>query len=209
MKKLLLTLFTLTLSLTSLFANEAAVKETISRDIKLAIDGKFAETLRYYTPDIVSIDMDQKRKLYYKDILLMSKGMDGKHPEEFMLMVFKARSMKDPDPKQEKAIRAYARTEQFQLAYPRLCDMMTSFVKQASEIELKTMKFIKVEIRGDLATVVVEYESLEVAKKELNVTIKRTSTHKLRKVNGVWKFYERSSKKIPGKTENTNAVLPM
>ena len=209
MKKLLLSLFTLILGLTSLLADEAAVKETIIRDIKLPIEGKFAETLKYYTPDIVSIDMDQNRKLYYKDILLMSKGMDGKHPEEFMLMVFKARSMKDPDPNQEKAIREYAKTEKFLLTYPRVCDMMTSYVKQACEIELKTMKFIKVEIKGDLATVVTEYESLEVAKKELNVTVKKTSTHKLRKVNGVWMFYERSSRKIPGKTENKNTVLPM
>ena len=209
MKKLLLALFTLTLSLSSLFANESAVKETIIRDIKFAIHGNFADPLKYYTQDIVDIDLDVNRKLYYKDILLMSKALDGKHPEEFLFMLYKAQSMKDPDPNQEKAIREYAKSEQFLLTYPRLCDMMKSIIKQASEIELRTIKFVKVEIKGDLATVIVEYESLEVAKKELNVTSRKTSTHKLRKVNGVWKFYERSSKKILGKTENTNAVLPM
>ena len=196
MKKLLYALFSLIFCLTSLFANEAAVKETIIRDIKFAADGKFAETLKYYTQDVVSINLDENRKLYYKDILLMTKAMDGNHPEEFILMVYKAQSDKDPDPKQEKTLRAYARTEQFQLGYPKLCDMMVSIVKQASEIELKTIKFIKVEIKGNLATVITEYESLDVTKKELNTTNRKTSTCKLRKVNGVWMFYERSSKKV-------------
>ena len=198
MKKLLLTLFTLTLSLTSLFANEAAVKETIIRDIKFVVDGKIAETLKYYTPDIVSIDFDTGRKLYYNDMLLMSKGMDGKHPEEFIIMLYKAQSNKDPDPNQEKALREYAKSGQFLLAYPKLCDMMESIIKQACEIELKTIKFVKVEINGDRATVVVEYESLDVTKKELNVTNRKTATHKLRKVKGVWMFYERSSKTLSG-----------
>ena len=195
MKKLLLTLFILSLSLTSLYANESAVKQTIIRDIKLSAECKFTEALQYYTKDTVSIDIDQNRKLYYKDMLLMAKAMDGKHPEEFIIMVYNARHMKDPDPNEEKTLREYARTEQFRIAYPKLCGLMLPIMKKAGEIELKSIKFIKVEIKNNLATVVAEYESPDVAKSALNVMVRKTTTAKLRKENGVWKFYERTTKK--------------
>ena len=129
-------------------------------------------------------------------MLLMVKALDGKHPEEFIIMVYKARNKIDPDPEAEKSLREYARKEQFRLAYPKLCNMMLPLMKKAGEIELKSIKFIKVEINNNLATVVTEYETLDTAKPEQGITIRKTETAKLRKVNGVWKFYERATKKL-------------
>ena len=70
MKKVLLALFTLALCFSSLFANEAAVKQTIIRNIKQMTQGQFAESLNNYTTDFVEIDLDKNEKIKYERILV-------------------------------------------------------------------------------------------------------------------------------------------
>lgn len=198
MKKIALLFLFLFVGITSLFAGEAAVKQTIIRDIKLAVEEKLMESVKsYYTKDYVCTDLDKGEKLSYNDILLMATALDGKHPEEFMLMIFRAQSGKAPTPQQEQNLRKAAQSEQFKTtAYPRLCDMINSIAKQACQLELKTLKFIKVDVKGNLATAVIEYETLDAADKTLSTKIRKTATYKLRKVNGIWMFYEHTAKRI-------------
>ena len=196
MKKIALLFLFLFAGVTSLFAGEAAVKQAIINDIKLAIEGKLMESVKSHTKDYVSTDLDKGVKLSYNDILLMATALDGKHPEEFMLMIFWAQSGKAPTPQQEQNLRKAAQSEQFKTAYPRLCDMINSIAKQACQLELKTLKFIKVDVKGNLATAVAEYETLDAADKTLSTKIRKTETYKLRKVNGIWMFYEHTAKRI-------------
>ena len=196
MKKIALLFLFLFAGVTSLFAGEAAVKQAIINDIKLAIEGKLMESVKSHTKDYVSTDLDKGEKLSYNDILLMATALDGKHPEEFILMIFRAQSGKAPTPQQEQNLRKAAQSEQFKTAYPRLCDMINSIAKQAGQLELKSLKFIKVDVKGNLATAVIEYETLDAADKTLSTKIRKTATYKLRKVNGIWMFYEHTAKRI-------------
>ena len=196
MKKIALLFVFLFAGVTSLFAGEAAVKQTIIRDIKLAVEGKLVESVKSHTKDYVCTDLDKGEKLSYNDILLMATALDGKHPEEFILMIFRAQSGKAPTPQQEQNLRKAAQSEQFKTAYPRLCDMINSIAKQAGQLELKSLKFIKVDVKGNLATAVTEYETLDAADKTLSTKIRKTATYKLRKVNGIWMFYEQTAKRI-------------
>lgn len=196
MKKIALLFLFLFAGVTSLFAGEAAVKQAIINDIKLAIEGKLMESVKSHTKDYVNTDLDKGEKLSYNDILLMATALDGKHPEEFMLMMFRIQAGKAPTPEQERELRKAAQNEQIKTAYPRLCDMINSVAEQACKHQLKTLKFIKVDVKGNLATAVTEYEILDVADKTLSKKIRKTTTHKLRKVNGVWMFCEQTVKRI-------------
>ena len=195
MKKIALLFLFLFAGVSSLFAGEAAVKQAIINDVKLCAEGKLMESVKYHTKDYVNTDLDKGEKLYYNDILLMATALDGKHPEEFMLMLFRVQSGKAPTPEQDKELRKAAQSEQFKTAYPRLCDMINSVAEQACKHQLKTLKFIKVDVKGNLATAVTEYETLDIADKTLSKKIRKTTTHKLRKVNGIWMFYEQTVKK--------------
>lgn len=196
MKKIALLFLFLFAGVTSLFAGEAAVKQAIINDIKLAIEGKLMESVKSHTKDYVNTDLDKGEKLSYNDILLMATALDGKHPEEFTLMMFRIQAGKAPTPEQERELRKAAQNEQFKTAYPRLCDMINSVAGQACKHQLNTLKFIKVDVKGNLATAVTEYEILDVADKTLSKKIRKTTTHKLRKVNGVWMFCEQTVKRI-------------
>ena len=81
MKKIALLFLCLFAGVTSLFAGEAAVKQTIINELKLCAAGDIKATLKYYTKDFVVTDLDDGEKLSYREIELMATAMDGKHPD--------------------------------------------------------------------------------------------------------------------------------
>ena len=196
MKKIALLFLCLFAGVTSLFAGEAAVKQTIINELKLCAAGDIKATLKYYTKDFVVTDLDDGEKLSYREIELMATAMDGKHPEEFVLVAFQIQSGKKPTPEQEKQLRAMAHSAQVKAEYPKLCKDFIAYTKKSSKIELKTLKFVKVDVKGNQATVVGEYETLDSEDRTMTKRIKKVATRKLRKVNGVWMFCEQTVKKI-------------
>ena len=196
MKKLILALFTLTLSLTSLFANEAAVKKAITHSVKLVADGKVMETIDCYTKDFVDINLDTKEKMDYNDSILVAKSISGKYPEEFLIVTYEMGNGKKPDAQELKKLREIAKTAEFQKSYSDICKQMIEMSKKVSSLELKTMKFISVKVKENNAVAVIEFETYDGADANLKTVIRMTETFKLRKVNGAWKICESASKKI-------------
>ena len=196
MKKVLLALFTLALCFSSLFANEAAVKQAIIRNIKQMSQGKFAESLSSYTTDFVGIDLDKNEKTYYKDEVLAAKAMDGNHPLEFMVVVYRIENGKEPNAQELKALRAMTQTAEFKKEYSNICKYIVDRAKKLGELELKTIKFISVKVDGNTAIAITEYKAYDSSDTDLKSIVQKRQTIKLRKVNGVWKFYETATKKI-------------
>ena len=196
MKKILLTLFALTLSLTSIFANEAAVKEAIIRNAKLQSEGKTMDVLNYYTSDYVEVDLDGNTKINYNEAAFMVKALDGKHPEEFMIWMSRMEDGKDPDAQEMKNLRVFIQTAEFKKSYSHICNQVIATAKKLGELELKTIKFVNVEVKGNDAIAVVEYKVYDPADTDWKTTFTKRDTIKLRKVNGVWMYYESASKKI-------------
>ena len=194
MKNVLLALFTLALCFSSLFANEAAVKQTIIRDLKLTRDFNLVEALNYYTTDYVSNDLDKNEKMYYKDLILLAKAVDGKHPVEFLIAGFKVDEGREPNAQEMKKVREIARTADFAKMYAETCKELRDIAKKIGDLELKTLKFINVTVKGNTAIAVTEYQTYD--SEDMKTIIKKRATLKFRKVNGVWKYCENSSKKI-------------
>ena len=194
MKKVLLALFTLALCFSSLFANEAAVKQTIIRDLKLASEGKVMEAINYYSPDYVSNDLDKNEKATYKDLVTLVKALDGKHPIEFMIVAFKMEEGREPNAQEMKKLRELAQSADFKKMYAGACEAFVTAAKKLGSLELKSIRFVSVNVKGNIATAVVEYQTYD--SEDMKTIIKKRATHKLRKVNGVWKFYAASTKKI-------------
>ncbi|MBR2440514.1 MAG: hypothetical protein IKB25_09985 [Lentisphaeria bacterium] len=186
MKKLILVLFAAVLTAFTAAASEDAVKQAVIREYEMIRDGKFSEMLPLYTKDYSSISAS-KRKTTYKDIQIMSLMLDGKHPEEFMLFITKAKSAKDPSPDEEKQLRKIAQNEWVKSLYAEVCGQMRTVMRKTSEISLKTMKFISVKVNGNQAEVVCEYEELDPVDTTFTKTVKRTSITRFRKENGIWK----------------------
>ena len=196
MKKLLLTLFTLTLSLSSLFANEAAVKQLILRNAKLTSEGKLEKILSLYTKDYIEIDLGSDEKISYNDMQLIGKALDGKHPEEFMIIAFEMENERKPNAEEMKALREMIDNDEFKKEYSNICKQMIEMTKKSGALQLKTMKFITVSVKGSNAVAVIEYEDYDVTDARMKKVIKKSETLKLRKVNGIWMFCGASSKKI-------------
>ena len=196
MKKVLLALFTLALCFSSLFANEAAVKQIILRNAKLTSEGKLEGILSLYTKDFIEIDLDSDEKISYNDMQLIGKALDGKHPEEFMIIAFEMENERKPNAEEMKALRAMINNDEFKEEYSNICKQMIEITKKSGALQLKTMKFITVSVKGSNAVAVIEYEDYDVTDAKMKKVIKKSETLKLRKVNGVWMFCGASSKKI-------------
>ena len=196
MKKVLLALFTLALCLSSLFANEAAVKQLILRNAKLTSEGKLEKILSLYTKDYIEIDLGSDEKISYNDMQLIGKALDGKHPEEFMIIAFEMENERKPNAEEMKELRAMINNDEFKKEYSNICKQMIEMTKKSGALQLKTMKFITVSVKGSNAVAVIEYEDYDVTDARMKKVIKKSETLKLRKVNGVWMFCGASVKKI-------------
>ena len=135
MKKVLLALFTLALCFSSLFANEASVKQAILRDAKFASEGRFIECVKYHTKDFVATESGYSTKVTYEDSVIMAKMMDGKHPLEFLFFVFKMQMRRYPNAQEAEKLRAQTKNAQILQEYKNFADgnlMLTILVNTVS-----------------------------------------------------------------------------
>ena len=196
MKKVLLALFTFTLCFSSLFANEAAVKQAILRDAKFASEGRFIECVKYHTKDFVATESGFSTKVTYEDSVIMAKMMDGKHPLEFLFFVFKMQMKRYPNAQEAQRLREQTKNAQILQEYKNVITAGGAFEKRSQALRMKTMKFKTVQVKGNNAVAVIDYTCLDSNDQSMKKTVRKTEVIKLRKVNGTWMFTSQASKKL-------------
>lgn len=163
----------------------ADIKAVILKDAEFCVKGDFAEKLALYAPDYVQIHPDGT-SCNYEFIKWLLVAFDGKHPEEFMLA---GATMEHngvmPSAELRAEIRKAARDPGFIKRYEAICPAFFSAAQTKVALRLKTQKFVRVQVDGDQATVVIEYDT----KDENGAVRHEMATCSLRRVNGKWIFY--------------------
>ena len=113
-----------------------------------------------------------------------------------MIIAFEMENERKPNAEEMKELRAMINNDEFKKEYSNICKQMIEMTKKSGALQLKTMKFITVSVKGSNAVAVIEYEDYDVTDAKKKKVIKKSETLKLRKVNGVWMFCGASSKKI-------------
>ena len=86
MKKFFAVLLVALCGAVPLFADDVAdVKATMINSLELAVKGDLAGALALYAPDYLETTSDGKT-IDYKQIQRLVLALDGKHPEEFLLI---------------------------------------------------------------------------------------------------------------------------
>lgn len=180
MKKFLAVLLVALCGAASLFADDVAdVKSVFLKECEFAATGDFIATLSLRTPDFVEVN--EFGTFDYAQTKWMLLALDGKHPEEFalMLMATETRGRKF-SPEMLDLIREKGRDPEFVRRYEMAITDLTAKLKADARHEFKTLKFKSVKVDGDSAVAVIEYDSL--------ITGHRVSVVRLRRENGVWRF---------------------
>lgn len=185
MKKFFFALLVAMCGAMPLFADDVAeVKTVIVKDLELGTKGDFAGKLALYAPDYVQMDSDGT-SCNYEVIRWLMLSLDGKHPEEFLLV---CETMDNNNVMPSAAVRAEickaARDPELIKRYETICPALFSDAKAKVALKLKTLKFVNVQVDGDKATVVIEYDI-----KKNGAVRREMATSFLRRVNGKWIFY--------------------
>lgn len=192
MKKFLLSLLVALFGAVPIFADDVAdVKAVIVRDCELQAKGDFADAFALCAPDYRETGSDGET-LNYEHTKWIVLSLDGKHPEEFLLLLA-TYDNKGVMPRAEviPRIRQFAHDPGFIKGYEAVNPQIVSAMKSAAELRLKTLEFISVKVDGDLAAAVVEHDRLD---RKTNARKREIVTISLRKVNGTWMFYRSVSK---------------
>ena len=154
------------------------VKAVIVKDWQLAAQGKFAECLALRAPDCT--DTNDGRTADYEQIRRQLVALDGRHPEEFLLVMLTLNGAKIP-PEMMPKIREKASDPQFIRYYETNCRRLASQMRNDAAFQLKTLKITGTKVDGDSAVVTAEYE-------REGSTMLRLQTISLRKIGGTWKI---------------------
>lgn len=185
MKKFIVSLLVVLCGGVSLFADGVAdVKAVLIRDLELGVSGDFMGTLALRTPDYVEVS--PRGTINYEQAKWMFLALDGEHPEEFFMASLALGShgeFKSPSAEQMARIRAVTSDQDFLREYKAEAAKMLAAFKADQELQLKTLKFVGIEVDGDFAT----------ARIELGANTPRGIRHyagtiSLRKVGGKWMF---------------------
>ena len=183
MKKFLGAVLAVVLGAVSLFAGDAEdIKALLIKDLELGASGDFAGALALRTPDFVeTTDLGTFTVEHTKWMIL---ALDGKHPEEFLLLSAAIESrgaFKKPTPEQMARIREAARDPEFLQWYAKNIPVVLANIKDDCALQLKTLKFVGIKVEGDSATAVIEFDH-----KNPEGVRHRSGTVFLRKVDGKW-----------------------
>ena len=193
MKKLLVAIFAAVLGVASLFAGDAEdVKGVILKDMELGAQGDFMAMLALRTPDYV--ESGEHGTFSYEHFKWSVLMLDGRHPEEFVLTLWAISTrgtQAKPTEEQMAKIRELAANPEFLKTYQEAFPDMVAAIKADQALQLKTTKFVSVDVDGDSATVVGEYDT------NASGAVKhKTATVTLRKVDGAWKICKAVSKPV-------------
>ena len=192
MKKFLVSLLVALFGAMPLFADDVAdVKAVIVKDCELQAKGDFAEAFALLAPDYRESDPDGMTANYEQTKWIVL-SLDGKHPEEFLLLLvaYENKGVMPPAEAIPK-IREAARRPEFVQSYEGLTPHIVSMMKSAAALRLKSLEFVSVKVEGDLAVAVVEHDRLD---RKTDALKREIVTINLRKVNGKWMFYRSVSK---------------
>ena len=185
MKKLFAAVLTAVLGISALCAGEKEdIKSLLIKDLELSAQGRLAEALALRTPDFV--ESGENGDMTYEQCKWLCLGLDGEHPEEFLLTLLAAESrgeFKTPTPEQMARVRELARDPEFLQKYKELAPQLLAIFKADQEHQLKTLKFVSITVDGDRAVAVIEFDSAPPKGVKHNV-----GTITLRKVDGSWKI---------------------
>lgn len=180
MKKFLAVLLVALCGAAPLFAGDAEeIKSLLIKDLELGANGDFTETLALRTPDFVEItDFGTFTIEHFRWMIL---SLDGKHPEEFMLLSAAAGNRGVLTPEMRARIREASRDPKALREYAEIVPGLLANIKADCALQLKTFKIIDIKINGDSATTAVEYDA------KTPDGIKHCSgTISLRRVDGKW-----------------------
>ena len=192
MKKFLAVLLVVLSGAFALFADDVAdVKAVIVKDLELSAKGDFAGAFAFYAPDHRETDPDGDT-LSYEMCKLMILSLDGKHPEEFMLLAAIAKNKGAmPPPETMPMIRQAARDPEVIKKYKEFISEVIADTKAAAALQIKTLEFVSVKVDGGLAVAVIEYDSKD---DETGKVRREIETISLRRTGGAWLIYRSVSK---------------
>ncbi|MBP5530923.1 MAG: hypothetical protein J6Y54_02690 [Lentisphaeria bacterium] len=184
MKKFFAALLVALFGAVPLFADDVAdVKAVIVKDLELGVKGDFAGAFALYAPDFQEIDSDGM-KFNYEQTKWLVLSLDGKHPEEFLLL-YATYENKGAVLQAEAtaSLRQVARDPEFVKKYEEVTPQIVAAMKAAAALNLKTLEFVSVKVDGDRAVAVTEHDRTA----ENTGAIKRKiDTITLRNVDGRW-----------------------
>ena len=192
MKKFLAVLLVVLSGAVALFADDVAdVKAVIVKDLELVAKGDFAGSFALYAPDYRETGSDGNN-ITYEHCKVIMLAVDGKHPEEFLLMAAIAENNGAmPSAEAVEQLRAAARAPEIVKKYEELLPQVIAQAKSLAEQHLKTLEFVSVEVDGDKAVAVIEYDSKD---EETGKVRREIETISLRKTDGAWLKYRSVSK---------------
>ena len=150
MKKLFVLIFALAVGAVSLCAGDVEdVKECLIKDMALGAQGDFITTLTLRTPDYVEVN--EHGTFNYEQSKWAILMLDGRHPEEFVLTVWAISTRgaeAKPSEEQMAKIRELAANREFLKSYHDSIPDLVAAVKADQELQLKTKKFVSVDVDG-------------------------------------------------------------
>ena len=186
MKKFFIVLLVAVFGAVPLFAGDVAdVKAVIVKNLELDANGDFVGSWAFYAPDYQETGSDGVTT-NYEQLQWMTLALDGKHPVEFVRLLYMVRNNGAMPPREElPRIDRLAHTPDCLEIYSKVLPTLVAEQKADASLALKTLEFVSVRVDGNKAVAIVEYDS-----KDEKTGVKRTiETFSLRKVNGKWMFY--------------------
>ena len=170
----------------------AEIKAVIVKNYELTAKGDFAGKLALYTPDYRETTPEGKT-IDYEFAKLLVLSIDGKHPEEFLLLYVVTVQNNGVMPSAEMIprIREAARSPEFVKEYEKLAPAAAERIKKTAGARLKTLEVISVKVDDDHAVAVVETGEKNWKSESER---RRIATISLRKVDGKWMYYRATIK---------------
>ena len=166
-------------------AEVAEVRAAVAKEFELGAKGDFAGVLALYAPDYRQTTRNGGTYNYVQ-VGWLFLALDGKHPAEFWLFACSALyEGAMPSAEEQAKMRAMAQTPNGIDAYEKTLPGLVAEVRAEAALGLRTLKFASVEVDGNEAVAVIEYDS----KRENGAIKTEIGTINLRRIGGDWKFY--------------------
>lgn len=190
MKKLFAAIITAFLAISCVFADESTeVKQIVIRDFEYTGDCNFSKMLEAYSKDYIEIDVNGVRFTYH-DCVLMRDFFEKGNTDAFLYLMVKVELGRDPNAQEKRDLQKYAKTLEAKAAAKEARTDMKDIFKKCASLNLKTLKFIDLDISDEnYARVIVDYSDYVEDDETMTKTKKVREIFDLRKENGVWKIY--------------------